>query len=73
MSSKAHKYRDILNILDTWLVPREGERPQTLGDPMPAEVHRDLAGILRDATPAAHVWRPTSQTFDHADPAPVGR
>jgi hypothetical protein len=40
-----------------WLTPLGAERTHALDDPMPADVHRDLAGILREAIPLAHVWR----------------
>ena len=44
----------------TWLTPHGAERTRAQDDPMPADVHRDLAGILRESSPIAHAWRPAA-------------
>jgi hypothetical protein len=55
---------------DSWLTPRDTYLVLALTDPPPAEVHRDLANILRTAAASADPWRPVSATVTPPEPRP---
>jgi hypothetical protein len=50
---------DLANApVDSWLTPRDTYLVLALAGPPPAEVHRDLANILRATAVFAHPWEP---------------
>jgi hypothetical protein len=56
---------------DSWLTPRDTFLLHALTGPPPAEVHRDLANILRAAAAVAHPWQPVPAPPDADPPAGV--
>jgi hypothetical protein len=57
---------------DSWLTPRDTFLLIALSGPSPADVHRDLADILRGAAAYAHTWQPIpAPAIPAAIPAPA--
>lgn len=55
----------------SWLTPRDTFLLIAATGPSPAEVHRDLADILRGAAASAHTWQLVPAPIPAAIPAPA--